>query len=733
MARIKYLILAAVLFAAGTASAKDKEVYKDPSAPVEARVEDLLGRMTLYEKVAQLSQYTLGRNDNVNNLGEAVSHIPAEIGSLIYFDGNAVLRNAMQRRAVEESRLGIPVLFGYDVIHGFRTVFQIPLGQAASWNPDLAAKANRAAAQEASAAGIDWTFSPMVDVARDPRWGRVSEGYGEDPYTNAVFGAAAVKAYQGDDLSAEGNIAACLKHYVGYGASEAGRDYVPTEISAQTLWDTYLPSFEAGVRAGAATVMSAFNIISGVPASANHYTMTEVLKEKWGHDGFIVSDWDAIAQLVNQGMAADGKEAACYAFNAGLEMDMNDGLYMKHLQTLVEEGKVSMDMVDDAVRRVLRLKFRLGLFEDPYTDVRPEEECFLLPESLAAAEQLAQESMVLLKNEDNTLPLSGVSKIALIGPLADNQEDLLGNWSARGRAEDVIGIHEGLVKEMEGIAEVLLAKGCGFDGQDTTMFPEAERIAGKADIVIVCLGEKRGWSGENASRSTISLPDIQERLLQAVSRAGKPVVLLLSSGRPLDVSRMDRYADAILEIWQPGVCAGKAVAGILSGRYNPSGKLAITFPYSTGQIPIYYNHRNRARRGTQGLYQDIQSTPMYEFGYGLSYTTFEYGPLTVSSDSVAPDGSITAEITVTNTGNVDGKETVHWFICDPYSRLTRPVKELRSFGKQLIKAGESVTFRFEIDPLRDLGFVDGDGNRFVDPGEYRIMVKDRTAVINVTD
>ena len=300
MARIKYLILAAVLFAAGTASAKDKEVYKDPSAPVEARVEDLLGRMTLYEKVAQLSQYTRGRNDNVNNLGEAVSHIPAEIGSLIYFDGNAVLRNAMQRRAVEESRLGIPVLFGYDVIHGFRTVFQIPLGQAASWNPDLAAKANRAAAQEASAAGIDWTFSPMVDVARDPRWGRVSEGYGEDPYTNAVFGAAAVKAYQGDDLSAEGNIAACLKHYVGYGASEAGRDYVPTEISAQTLWDTYLPSFEAGVRAGAATVMSAFNIISGVPASANHYTMTEVLKEKWGHDGFIVPDWDAIAQLVHR-------------------------------------------------------------------------------------------------------------------------------------------------------------------------------------------------------------------------------------------------------------------------------------------------------------------------------------------------------------------------------------------------------------------------------------------------
>lgn len=707
-------------------------VYKDASAPVEDRVEDLLSRMTLHEKVCQLNQYVLGRNDNINNIGETVSKIPAEIGSLIYFGDDAVLRNAVQHHAVEDSRLGIPILFGFDVIHGFRTIYQIPLGQAASWNPALAGEANKVAAQEAYSTGVNWTFSPMVDVARDPRWGRVSEGYGEDPYTNAVFGAAAVKAYQGDDLSAENNIAACLKHYVGYGASEAGRDYVPTEISRQALWDTYLPPFEAGIKAGAATVMSSFNNISGTPSSACHYTMTEILKEKWGHDGFIVSDWDAIVQLINQGMAKDGKEAAFYAFNAGLEMDMVDDLYMKYLPELISEGKVDMAQVDDAVKRVLRLKFRLGLFETPYTEERPDSERFLLPESLEVAEQLAQESMVLLKNE-GVLPLKDVAKVALVGPFADNQVDLLGNWAARGRAEDVTSIYDALVKELDGKAEVILATGCGFDGEDVSGFAEAVKAADSADVVIVCLGEKRGWSGENASRSTIALPEIQEQFLEAVAATGKPVILVLSSGRPLDVTRMEKHADAMLEIWQPGVCAGPAVAGILSGRYNPSGRLAITFPYTTGQIPIYYDRRNSGRRGTQGLYQDIPSTPMYEFGHGLSYTTFEYGPVTVSSEEVSKDGTLTAEVVVTNTGDVDGKETVHWFICDPYSRLTRPVKELKFFEKQMIKAGESRTFRFEIDPLRDLGFVDENGNRYVDSGEYRIIVKDQTVKINVVD
>lgn len=713
--------------------AEENIVYKDARADVESRVEDLLSRMTLEEKIYQLNQYVLGRNDNVNNIGETVSKIPAAIGSLIYFSDDAELRNAMQREAMEHSRLGIPVLFGFDVIHGFRTIYQISLGQAASWNPDLVEMACAVAAQEAYSAGIDWTFSPMVDVARDPRWGRISEGYGEDPYTNSVFAAASVKGYQGDDLAAENTIAACLKHYVGYGASEAGRDYVPTEISRQTLWDTYLPSFEAGIKAGAATVMSSFNNISGIPASANRYTMTEVLKEKWGHDGFIVSDWDAIRQLINQGMAKDGKEAAELAFNAGLEMDMVDDLYRKHLPALIEEGKVKMEDVDEYVRRVLRLKFRLGLFEKPYTVELPDSQRILLPQSLEVAERLAAESMVLLKNGASVLPLKASGRIALIGPLADNQEDFLGNWSARGKAEDVIGIREGLAAEFGDKVEILYAKGCDFEGDDTTGFAEAVKLASESDVVVLCIGEKRIWSGENTSRSTIALPEIQEELLYAVEKAGKPVVVLLASGRPLDLARIEPHADAILEMWQPGVRTGNAVAGLLSGRYNPSGKLAVTFPYTSGQIPIYYNRRNSGRRGTQGIYKDIQSTPLYEFGHGLSYSTFEYSPVTVSSDRIGKDGALTASVTVKNVSGIDGMETVHWFICDPYSHITRPVRELKHFEKQMIRAGESRTFTFEIDPLRDLGFVNENGERYLDAGDYYIIAGDRKVKVEVTE
>lgn len=404
-----------------TLSAKDKKdvaLYKDPKAPIEKRVNDLLSRMTLEEKVMQLNQYTLGRNNNVNNVGEEVKKVPAEIGSLIYFETNPALRNSMQKKAMEESRLGIPIIFGYDAIHGFRTVYPISLAQACSWNPDLVEQACAVSAQEARMSGVDWTFSPMIDVARDPRWGRVAEGYGEDPYTNGVFGAASVKGYQGDDLSAENRMAACLKHYVGYGASEAGRDYVYTEISKQTLWDTYLLPYEMGVKAGAATLMSSFNDISGVPGSANPYIMTEILKKRWGHDGFIVSDWGAIEQLKNQGLAATKKEAAWHAFTAGLEMDMMSHAYDRHLQELVEEGRVSVAQVDEAVRRVLLLKFRLGLFERPYTPATSEKERFFRPQSMDIAARLAAESMVLLKNENKTLPLTDKKKIAVIRPMA---------------------------------------------------------------------------------------------------------------------------------------------------------------------------------------------------------------------------------------------------------------------------------------------------------------------------
>ena len=729
---LQFLCLSMLLTSAQIwANDKNKPLYKNAKAPVEQRVEDLLSRMTLEEKVYQLNQYTLGSNNNINNIGEAIKNVPAEIGSVIYFDMNPQLRNELQKKAMNNSRLGIPVLFGYDVIHGFRTIYPIPLAQACSWNPDLTEQVSAVAAQEARRSGVDWTFSPMIDVARDARWGRVAEGYGEDPYATGVFAVASVRGYQGDDLTSDKRVAACLKHYVGYGASEAGRDYVYSEISRQSLWDTYLPPYEAGVKAGAATLMSGFNDISGVPASANHYTLTEVLKKRWKHDGFVVSDWAAVVQLINQGVAADEKEAAEKAFMAGVEMDMLDNCYRKYLAELVKEGRVPMENVDDAVRRVLRLKFRLGLFDAPYTkEVKPEKR-FLLSEDLRIVERMAEETMVLLKNSGNLLPLSGVKKMALIGPMAKNQADLLGSWWAHGKAEDVCSIYDAMIREFAGKTDILYAQGCGFDGEDRNGFAEALAVAEQADVVVLCLGEKRGWSGENASRSTIALPAIQEELLSELKKAGKPVVVLLANGRPLELPRIEKQADAIVEMWQPGVPGGKPVAGVLSGRVNPSGRLAITFPYSTGQVPIYYNHRAPARKGNLGRYQDIPSTPLYDFGYGLSYTEYKYGDLKASTDKVKRGDKLTVEVAVTNTGDRDGMETVHWFICDPVCSISRPVKELKFFEKQSVKAGETKVFRFEIDTDRDLAFVDGDGKRFLEAGDYYILVKDRKLKIHL--
>ena len=734
--RKKVLILGLCLLGVThSLSSKDKKsipLYKDAKAPIEKRIDDLISRMTLEEKVLQLNQYTLGRNNNVNNVGEEVKKVPSEIGSLIYFDINPELRNNMQKKAMEESRLGIPIIFGYDAIHGFRTIYPISLGQACSWNPGLVEQACAVSAQEARMSGVDWTFSPMIDVARDPRWGRVAEGYGEDPYTNGVFAAASVRGYQGDDMSAENRMAACLKHYVGYGASEAGRDYVYTEISAQTLWDTYLLPYEMGVKAGAPTLMSSFNDISGVPGSANPYIMTEILKKRWKHDGFIVSDWGAVEQLKNQGLAATKKDAARYAFNAGLEMDMMSHAYDRHLKELVEEGKVTMAQVDESVRRVLRVKFRLGLFERPYTPVTNEKDRFFRPQSMAVAAQLAAESMVLLKNDNQILPLTNKKKIAVVGPMAKNGWDLLGSWCGHGKDTDVEMLYDGLTAEFGGDAELRYAMGCKPQGNDRSGFAGALDVARWSDVVIVCLGEMLTWSGENASRSTIALPQIQEELVKELKEAGKPVILVLSNGRPLELNRMEPLCDAILEIWQPGINGARSMAGILSGRINPSGKLAMTFPYSTGQIPIYYNRR-KSGRGHQGFYKDITSDPLYPFGHGLSYTEFKYGTVTPSATKVKRGDKLSAEVTVTNTGSRDGAETVHWFISDPYCSITRPVKELKHFEKQLIKAGETKTFRFDIDLERDFGFVNEDGKRFLEAGEYHILVQGQTVKIELID
>ena len=734
--RKKVLILGLCLLGVThSLSSKDKKsipLYKDAKAPIEKRIDDLISRMTLEEKILQLNQYTLGRNNNVNNVGEEVKKVPSEIGSLIYFDINPELRNSMQKKAMEESRLGIPIIFGYDAIHGFRTIYPISLGQACSWNPGLVEQACAVSAQEARMSGVDWTFSPMIDVARDPRWGRVAEGYGEDPYTNGVFAAASVRGYQGDDMSAENRMAACLKHYVGYGASEAGRDYVYTEISAQTLWDTYLLPYEMGVKAGAATLMSSFNDISGVPGSAIPYIMTEILKKRRKHDGFIVSDWGAVEQLKNQGLAATKKDAARYAFNAGLEMDMMSHAYDRHLKELVEEGKVTMAQVDESVRRVLRVKFRLGLFERPYTPVTNEKDRFFRPQSMAVAAQLAAESMVLLKNNNQILPLTNKKKIAVVGPMAKNGWDLLGSWCGHGKDTDVEMLYDGLTAEFGGDAELRYAMGCKPQGNDRSGFAGALDVARWSDVVIVCLGEMLTWSGENASRSTIALPQIQEELVKELKEAGKPIILVLSNGRPLELNRMEPLCDAILEIWQPGINGARSMAGILSGRINPSGKLAMTFPYSTGQIPIYYNRR-KSGRGHQGFYKDITSDPLYPFGHGLSYTEFKYGTVTPSATKVKRGDKLSAEVTVTNTGARDGAETVHWFISDPYCSITRPVKELKHFEKQLIKAGETKTFRFDIDLERDFGFVNEDGKRFLEAGEYHILVQGQTVKIELID
>lgn len=706
--------------------------YRNAALPIEQRVKDLLERMTLEEKVLQLNQYTLGLNNNENNLGE-VKEIPAGIGSVIYFDQDPALRNSLQRRAMTESRLGIPVIFGYDVIHGFRTVFPIPLAQSCSWNPDLVRASCTVAARESRASGVDWTFSPMLDVARDPRWGRVSEGYGEDPYATGVFAAAAVRGYQGDSLARPDCVAACLKHYVGYGASEAGRDYVYSEISRSTLWNTYLPPFEEGVKAGVATLMSGFNDISGTPATCNRYTLTDVLRRKWGYTGFVVSDWTAVEQLVNQGVAENRREAAEKAFMAGVDMDIIDNCYLDNLPKLVREGHVPMTRIDDAVGRILRLKFALGLFERPYVEELPRRQRVLLPEYRQTAERLSEESVVLLKNEGGLLPLEGRKRIALVGPMVTNQEDLLGWWWGQGMSEDVCSILSAVNAEFGDRVQVDYVEGCDLEGTRREGIAKAVEAARQADAVVVCLGEKRRWSGENAPQASISLPAAQEELLSEVRKAGKPVILALYAGRPLDLSRMEPLADAIVMMWQPGIAGGKPLAGILSGRMNPSGRLSITFPRTAAQIPIYYNRRPPSRNAPLGYYLDMPSSPLYEFGHGLSFTRYEYGELKTSAVTLGKDEEVELEIPVTNVGEREGMETVMWFINDPACTVSRPVRELKYFEKLSLKPGETRMFRFRLNPWRDLSYRDEDGNRILEGGDYYIIVKDRKIKLTLTD
>ena len=737
------LFLSAVLIGVGMMvsckSENGQPAYKNPELSVEKRVNDLIKRMTLDEKILQLNQYSAGKIDNPNNINEITKQLPPGIGSVIYHNEDPTLRNTLQRKAMEETRLGIPIIFAYDVIHGFRTTFPIPLAQAASWNTDLVTEACSIAAREAWLAGIDWVFSPMIDVARDGRWGRIAEGYGEDPYTTARFAVAAVKGYQGDDMKKEGKVVATLKHYAGYGACDGGRDYGYTEVSRQTLWDTYLPPYEAAVKAGATTVMSAFTNLSGTPVTMSHYMLTEILKEKWEHKGYVVSDWGAIGQLIAQGAAADSIDAAQKAFDAGLEMDMCSDCYGKFLKKLVEEKKISEKKIDEAVKRILRVKFEKGLFENPYIPETTEEERFLLPESKALAEKLAEEVIVLLKNKNDILPLKQ-KNIAIVGPMVKNDYDVLGCWKAHGMPENVETIWQGLEKEFAGKATLNYSRGCLIDTVPpmwrvegyNNEYAEAVSMARRSDVVVLFLGESKWFTGEDAIRSTIALPQMQIGLLKELYKTGKPIVLVLASGRAVELGPLEPMCDAIVEMWHPGICAGSPIAGVLSGRVNPSGKLPLTFPYSSGQMPIYYNQRAGARPA-QGKYEDIPTTPLFEFGHGLSYSTFEYSDLRASTTTVKRDGKLTVEVDVTNSSDRDGAEVVHWYVTDQVCKITRPTKELRFFEKRMLKAGEKQTFKFEIEPLRDLGFIDSDGNHFVESGEYIIRVKDKELKINVED
>ncbi len=726
------LLLTATILSGSIMAQTPSSLYKNAKAPVAQRVESLIKQMTLNEKIMQITQGNAGQNDNQNNQGAKVKGVDPLIGSLIYTGVDVEYRNRIQKEALEDTRLGIPVLFGYDVIHGFRTVYPIPLAQACSWNPALATKSCGIAAREAYLTGINWTFAPMIDVARDPRWGRVVEGYGEDPYTNAVFCGAAVRGFQGKNLSDPYSVAACLKHFVGYGLSEGGRDYHYADVSAQSLWETYLPPYEAGVKAGVATVMSAFNDISGVPASANHYTLTEILKQRWGFKGLVVSDWFSVQQLIAQGVAKDEAEAGYKALMAGVDMDMGDNVFPEHLKKLVEQKKIPMSRIDDAVRRALTLKFRLGLFEHPYTEVMAESQRYLKAEDKAAVGQMAEESMVLLKNAAQTLPIQkNVKNIAMIGPMAKDQVDLLGSWLGQGRAKDVQSFYDGMEHEFSGQSTLQYVRGCDFDGNDQSGFNQATELAGNSDLVVLCLGEKREWTGENASRSSIALPAVQQQLLETLKKTGKPIVVVLSNGRPLDLSKIEPLSDAIVEAWQPGIQGGAALAGILSGRVNPSGRLAITFPYCTGQIPVYYDMRPSAR-ATQGMYQDVPTDPLYPFGYGLSYTTYHYGPVHLSSTRIRKSQKLIAEVEVTNTGSQIGKETAFWYISQPVCAITRPMKELKYFEKKEIRPGETVLYRFEIDPLRDLSYVDSTGRRFLEENEYYLLINGQKLKFEIT-
>lgn len=611
-----------------------------------------------------------------------------QVGSMLNVVGVERTRH-LQEIAVNDTRLHIPLIFALDVVHGYKTISPVPLAESCSWDMDLIEKSARVAAEEATASGIQWTFAPMVDIARDPRWGRVMEGSGEDPYLGSAIAKARVRGFQGTDLSAYNTMAACAKHFVGYGAAEGGRDYNTVDISKQRLRELYLPPFSAAADAGVATFMNSFNEVMGVPATGSTYLVRDILKGEWNFPGVVVSDWGSVAELIPHGVAEDKCDAAQLAVTAGCDMDMEGYCYVSSLEKLVREGVVSESLIDDAVRRILRLKFDLGLFDDPYRycDAEREKAEILSAEHRKVVREMACKSIVLLENREGILPLDNRCKnIGIVGPLADNPDDMLGSWCARGDGKDAIGILQGIKQAVGKGVRIRYAKGCEIEGDDRSGFSEAVQVAENSDVVIVCVGENRFMSGEAASRTRLTLPGVQRELLKAIKETGKPIVLLLSNGRPLVLDWEKENIGTIVECWQLGSEAGNAIADVLFGKYNPSGKLTMSFPYNEGQIPVYYNAKSTGRPYVPNVryvtrYLDCPNVSLYSFGYGLSYTRFEYGELKLDKDTMFPGEKLRIDVSVANVGNYDGEETVQLYIRDVCSKITRPEKELKGFKK----------------------------------------------------
>jgi len=709
------------------------------SPPVDARVNRLLAQMTLEEKLQQIQLLP-----DFLVTDEAVR---SGLGSILSVTDPARIRE-LQRLAVEESRLKIPLLFAFDTIHGFRTIFPIPLGVGASFDPEVASDDATYGARESAAVGLKQTYAPMVDVSHEPRWGRISEAAGEDPYLNAVLAAARVKGFQGSDYSAPDKLVSSPKHFAAHGQPESGRDYNTTDMSEQRLWNLYLPPFKAALDAGADTFMCAFNALNGEPACGSHYLLSDILKDEWGFDGFVESDWTAVAELracpprtpdsgeCGHGVAADGPEAAALALNAGVDSEMTSTLIRDHGEDLLANGEISMSRINDAVRRILRVKMRAGLFEHPYAPYQPEEAeaQMLRPDAVAAARRAASRSMVLLQNEGSVLPLDPTQRTAVIGPLAKNQHDLLGPWWGRGDDGDVVTVFDGIAEQSS--AETTYAEGCKLSNTEVPHtdpegcgsdagFAQAVAVAEAADQVVLALGETREMSGEANSRSTLDLPGRQEELIEAIAATGKPFVVVLFNGRPLALEDIVDDAPAILEAWFPGIQGGPAVADVVFGSVNPGGKLPVSFPYRVGQVPIYYNHERTGRPCNKTFkwnsqHRDIPScSPLFEFGYGLSYTTFSITNLRLSSPSVAPDGSISASVDVENTGTKTGDEVVQLYLHDPVASISQPVRRLRGFERVTLAPDEKRTVTFTLDKS-DFGFYDNHGKFVVEPGQIDI-------------